>query len=304
MTVHPFYAEISAVLCELAMCGMWALGKEQRQIHFDSSMGLGPLFAKQFMVYALLVLDSFYSNAGLAAERVFIIILTLMILYGIDSSQFYYKPTIKYVFIRLDQILLALFLLIQLQSVFTISYFEFIVASLGLVLVVVIEMGTSGTAENTLFYLPIPSLQKLDQKTVAEHFVKAKLMVLEGKPEKIDSFLEKMAKETEDSELQSKLEKQAVLKSRESYIYKKDIIHSFLIQHLRNFSKQSSYILDLLIYLYSPDSRVFSCFDLSKWHHRREYFRILTDRSEETILQEFEFDKQKNRIRGVLLRCL
>jgi hypothetical protein len=80
---------------------------------------------------------------------------------------------------------------------------------------------------------------------------------------------------------------QALLRSRESYVYKKDLIHGFIIKNLREISKQSEYILDLLIYLYSPDPRVYSSFNLEKWHHRREYFRILTDRSEETILQQF-----------------
>jgi hypothetical protein len=175
------------------MCGVWALGKEQRQVHFDSSIGLGPLFAKQFMIYALLVIENVYSNMGLINEKNFVIALALVALLGIDSSQFYYRHEIKNLFIRLTQIIFILFIFVQLQSILSFSYYEFILASLGLVLVVCIELLVAAPPKNPLFYVPIQALQKFEEETAAVDFVRVKTMVTEGRPEMVDSFIEKIA---------------------------------------------------------------------------------------------------------------
>lgn len=86
--------------------------------------------------------------------------------------------------------------------------------------------------------------------------------------------------------------------------YKEDLLNTYIIQNLRNHARNSPFILDLLVFLYSPDPRIFISFDLNLWKHRREYERILTTQAERTMLEEFEFQKQKKETHRLLSKCV
>ena len=42
--------------------------------------------------------------------------------------------------------------------------------------------------------------------------------------------------------------------------------------------KISPFLSDVLIGMFSPDSRIYSLLDLERWDHRREYYRILSEK--------------------------
>ena len=109
-----------------------------------------------------------------------------------------------------------------------------------------------------------------------------------------------MKNETNDERLKTTL----LELDSESHEFKRKTFHNFIIQSLKDLSKTSEIMQDLLIGLYSPDPMTFAFLDLKKWYHRREYNRILSDNNDQHTLKQFEFVEQREKMHCLLLRCL
>ncbi len=142
-TPPQFSLEMINVGFELLMCAVWALTKEQRQVHFDSSIGLFRIFFKQVFIYLLLLIDDFDISLIRSREKNFLVLLALFGVTAIDLSQFYYCIKMNSLLLRLDQILGVLLIALSLETFLNVSFFEYVLASLGLILIFLVEFAVT-----------------------------------------------------------------------------------------------------------------------------------------------------------------
>ena len=77
------------------MCAVWTLTKEQRQVHFDSRMGLFPSFLKHVFIYSIILIENSIKFIHGTNDKTMLLVGTLFAVLLIDISQVYYSSKFK-----------------------------------------------------------------------------------------------------------------------------------------------------------------------------------------------------------------
>lgn len=109
-------------------------------VHFDSRMGLRRAFMKQVSIYgALLGSNPQFYEAG-SREVIFLLTVKILVVWWIDSTEFYYNSNTKRYFIRLDQMMTVLFIATLLNDFLGITYQEYLFVSAALLLILFVHI--------------------------------------------------------------------------------------------------------------------------------------------------------------------
>ena len=146
-------------------------------VHFDSKMGLKRTFLKQFSI-CLCVLGSNVLQQGKNKETIFFLTVVMLMIYWCDSTEFYYTPNTQRNLVRLDQMMLVLYLATLLDGLIGLAYQQYLFVSAALLLISLIQIAQQPATAPRLLTTPLNTLCRHNEREVAEYFLQVKNMLL------------------------------------------------------------------------------------------------------------------------------
>lgn len=108
---------------------------------------------------------------------IFLLTVIMLIIWWVDSTEFYYNSNAKRYFIRLDQMMLVLYLATLLNDFLSIDYSEYLFVSAALLLILFIHLINLPQTEGTLLTTPLNTLSTNNDREIADYFLQVKRML-------------------------------------------------------------------------------------------------------------------------------
>lgn len=131
-------------------------------------------------------------------------VLVLMI-WWVDSTEFYYNLNTQRYFVRIDQIIAVLYLATVLNDLLAISYQEYLFVSAALFLMLLVHLTSLPHYQPSLLTTPLSTLSNNQQREIAKYFLQVKTMLHTNSHEQLESFTLKIMQEVENHQLHDRL---------------------------------------------------------------------------------------------------